>query len=96
MNERQVHKMLKSLADLAKAAERIADALETPMVGMPVEGAAELRPVCFTWEDAVHVIRETCVDAPECGPGCDMYEWCQAVLDKSPAPNEWPDPALNL
>ena len=94
MNERQEHNLLKSVDKIAKAAERIADALETPVVGLPVEGAAELQAVGITWEDAVCVMRETCVEAPECGPGCEMYEWCQTTLREGPAPNEWLDPAV--
>lgn len=89
MNERQEHKLLKTMERLATSMERVADVLETPMVGLPVEGAVELQTVGITWEDAVRVLRETCVAAPACGPGCVMYEWCHETLRGAPAPCEW-------
>lgn len=75
MTEQQERKFMKALERMAKAMERVADVLETPMVGLPVEDAVELQAVEITWEDAVCVIRGTCQEAPECGPGCVMYEW---------------------
>ena len=92
MTEQQERKFMKALERMAKAMERVADVLETPMVGLPVEGAAELQAVEITWEDAVYVLRETCKAAPECGPGCLMYEWCQANIPDGPAPYDWKDP----
>ena len=93
MTDQQERKFMKAMDRMAKAMERVADALETPMVGLPVEGAVELQAVGITWEDAVCVIRDACKEAPECGPDCVMYEWCQANIPDGPAPYEWEDPS---
>ena len=93
MTEQQERKIMKFLERMAKSMERVADALETPTVVLQEEGAVELKAVGITWEDAVCVIRDTCKEAPECGPGCVMYEWCQANIPDGPAPFEWEDPS---
>ena len=71
----------------AKALERIADALEgKPKAVEPEE--IDLSGV-ITWKDAIHVMRTTCVEADECGPGCPMYEWCQTMNKDGSAPSKW-------
>ena len=73
----------------AKALERIASALErarTPEP-LPVE-EIELEGV-ITWQDAVQVMRSTCIEADECGPGCPMNAWCQTFNKEGSAPAKW-------
>lgn len=79
-------KQLATMRRLAKAVERIADALE----GQPV--MAELGEIVqgITWQDAVLVLSETCKGAEDCEAGaCPMYEWCQENLTNAQAPAKW-------
>lgn len=89
MTEQQEHKFMQAMERMAKAMERIADGLETPAEPLIAERASF---VGLPWEVAVCVIRDTCKEAPECGPGCVMYEWCQANIPDGPAPYDWKDP----
>jgi hypothetical protein len=41
------------------------------------------------WQDAIRVMRSTCIEADECGPGCPMNEWCQAFNKDGSAPAKW-------
>lgn len=86
------HHLVMAVVQVAKSLERIADALEAP-AEIVMEEAAPRPLTLLTWEDAVRVLRHTCIEAPECGPGCPMYEWCQASLpDKRVAPTYWAEP----
>lgn len=80
----------------AKALERIADAIIesgafarmlSEQEKVPVE-EIELAGV-ITWQDAVHVMRTTCIEADECGPGCPMNAWCQTFNKEGSAPAKW-------
>lgn len=76
----------------AKALERIADALERePVMVEPEE--IELEGV-ITWQDAVRVMKHTCIEAIECGPDCPMNAWCQIFNKEGSAPAKW-DPIEN-
>lgn len=71
----------------AKALERIASALErepeTTLLGeIDVAGV-------ITWQDALRVMKTTCVEADECGPGCPMNTWCQTFNKEGSAPAKW-------
>ena len=73
----------------AKALERIADALERAQ-------QPEMEPVeeidlsgIVTWQDAIHIMRSTCIEADECGPGCPMNTWCQSFNKEGSAPAKW-------
>lgn len=69
----------------AKALERIADALERQPA--PVE-EIELAGV-IDWQDALRVMKTTCIEADECGPGCPMNTWCQTFNKDGSAPAKW-------
>lgn len=71
----------------AKALERIADALERVGGQEPIE-VVELEGV-VTWQDAVHIMKETCMGAVECGPDCPANEWCQTYNKDGSAPAKW-------
>jgi hypothetical protein len=71
----------------AKALERIADALAREPEMEPVE-EIELEGV-ITWQDAIHVMKHTCIEADECGPGCPMNAWCQTFNKEGSAPAKW-------
>ena len=90
MTNQQEHKLLKNMEDLAKSVKRIADALE-PSVEIVTE-RADPDVASITWADAVRVLRYTCMEASECGPGCPMYEWCQANLSDERSPAVWTYP----
>lgn len=66
------------------AAHYYAELVKHDEVPEPVELTAE--PI--TWQEAARVLKETCVNAPECGPGCPMYDWCQQHITQV-APSEW-------
>lgn len=80
-------KQLATMRRLAKAVERVADALESPQL---MDGLGEIVQG-LTWQDAVLVLSETCKGAESCEEGaCPMYEWCQEALGRSaPAPANW-------
>lgn len=71
----------------AKALERIASALERQPEMEPVE-EIDLAGV-ITWQDAIRVMKTTCIEADECGPGCPMNEWCQTFNKEGSAPAKW-------
>ena len=52
----------------------------------------EAEPI--TWQEAVEVLRDTCVSAKGCDDGdCPMYAWCQEnIPEVVPAPKYWTDP----
>ncbi len=76
----------------AKALERIADALEREPEVAEL-GEIEMAGV-ITWQDAVRVMKHTCIEADECGPGCPMNTWCQTFIKDGHAPAKW-DPIEN-
>lgn len=71
----------------AKALERIADALEREPGMEPVE-EIDLAGV-IDWQDAIRVMKTTCIEADECGPGCPMNAWCQTFNKEGSAPAKW-------
>lgn len=71
----------------AKALERIADALEREPEMEPVE-EIDLAGV-IDWQDAIRVMKTTCIEADECGPGCPMNAWCQTFNKEGSAPAKW-------
>lgn len=71
----------------AKALERIADALERQPVAVEPE-EIDLSGV-ITWQDAIRVMRSTCIEADECGPDCPMNTWCQRFNKDGSAPAKW-------
>ena len=73
----------------AKALERIASALERGLAPepLPVE-EIELEGV-IDWQDAILVLKTTCLQAIECGPECPMNSWCQTFNKEGSAPAKW-------
>lgn len=71
----------------AKALERIADALEREPEAVEL-GEIDVAGV-ITWQDAIRVMKATCIEADECGPGCPMNEWCQTFNKEGSAPAKW-------
>lgn len=71
----------------AKALERIADALEREP-DVAELGEIEMAGV-ITWQDAVRVMKHTCIEAIECGPDCPMNTWCQTFNKEGSAPAKW-------
>lgn len=71
----------------AKALERIATALEREPVAVEL-GQIDVAGV-ITWQDAIRVMKATCIEADECGPGCPMNEWCQTFNKEGSAPAKW-------
>lgn len=71
----------------AKALERIADALEREPAVAEL-GEIEMAGV-ITWQDAVRVMKHTCIEAIECGPDCPMNTWCQTYIKDAHAPAKW-------
>ncbi len=73
----------------AKALERIATVLEraVPETVEPVE-EIDLSGV-IDWQTAVRVMKTTCIEADECGPGCPMNAWCQTYIKDAHAPAKW-------
>lgn len=71
----------------ATALERIASALEREPQMVPL-GEIEAAGV-ITWQDAVRVLRDTCMGAVECGPDCPMDGWCQTYNKEGSAPAKW-------
>lgn len=71
----------------AKALERIASALEREPEAVEL-GEIDVAGV-ITWQDAVRIMKNTCVEADECGPGCPMNEWCQSFNKNGSAPAKW-------
>ena len=71
----------------AKALERIASALEREPEAVEL-GEIDVAGV-ITWQDAIRVMKHTCIEADECGPGCPMNEWCQTFNKEGSAPAKW-------
>ena len=71
----------------AKALERIASALEREPEMVPL-GEIDVAGV-IDWQDALRVMKTTCIQADECGPGCPMNEWCQSFNKEGSAPAKW-------
>ena len=86
-------KLLKTVEDLAQSVKKIAKVLETPAEPLVVEPGAFATAPVLSWEDAVRVLKDTCVEASMCGPGCMMYGWCQVNLPDDLAPHSWTDPS---
>lgn len=92
MTDQQERKFMLTMERLAKAVERVADALEAPGEPMIAELGSFAAPAILSWQDAVYVLRDTCKEAPECGPECPMYEWCEASIPDNYPPYNWKDP----
>lgn len=92
MTDPHVLAILVNLESMAKSMERIADVLETPAEPLIAELGSFSASAVLSWQDAARVLKDTCIEAAECGPGCIMYEWCQANLPGAPAPHNWTDP----
>lgn len=80
-------KQLAVMRRQAKALERIADALEREPETVLL-GEAELAEA-VTWQDAVRILHETCAEADECGPSCEMFGWCSTFNKEGSAPAKW-------
>ena len=87
-----VRDLLLAMEEAIKSALEDADATEEP--AEPVTAEEAPRPLTLlTWEDAVRVLRHTCIEAPECGPGCPMYSWCyETNLPPHNSPAYWTEP----
>ena len=92
MTDQQERKFMLAMERMAKSMERVADALETPAEPLIAELGSFAAPAILSWEDAVRVLKDTCKEAPKCGPDCPMQEWCEKNLPDVPAPAEWTDP----
>lgn len=69
----------------AAALERIADALER----QPAAVEPDVDFETATWQDAILFLKDTCIQADECGHGCPMNEWCQTFNKEGSAPSKW-------
>lgn len=72
----------KALERIASALEREPEAVELGEIDVAVAGV-------ITWQDALRVMKATCIEADECGPGCPMNEWCQTFNRHGSAPAKW-------
>ena len=90
MTDQQERKIMLTMERMAKSMERIADVLETPAEPLIAELGSFASSAVLSWQDAVRVLKDTCIEAPECGPGCIMYEWCQNnIPETETAPSGW-------
>lgn len=89
-DNKNVRKLTQAIEKVSKAVERLAAAKEA--LAEPVTAEAAPTLTLLTWEDAVRILRYTCVEAPECGPGCPMYGWCWSNLPPRNAPEYWTEP----
>lgn len=81
-------KSLETARRQARALERIASALERAVPETPPVEEIDLSGV-ITWQDAIQIMKHTCIEADECGPGCPMNEWCQTFNKEGSAPAKW-------
>lgn len=78
-------KSLEAARRQARALERIASVLERDQLPL---GEIDVAGI-ITWQDAIRVLKTTCAEADECGPGCPMNEWCQTFNKEGSAPAKW-------
>lgn len=109
MTGNQEHKLLKSLEDMAKSVgravagidtlvkvlERVADGIDKPGEPLIAELDSFAAPMVLSWQDAVRVLKDTCIEAPECGPDCIMWDWCKENIPPFFAPHGWTDPGAS-